>query len=142
MAIDRAFSIEGHGTVVTGSVSSGSLSIGDPVEVQPGDLSVRVRGIQNHDSGSEEVHRGQRAAINLAGVRLGEIGRGHELAAEGHLVPSKLLTVRIHVLNSVRKPLKDRTRVRFHVGTAELFGNVRLLDAAELEPGESEVAQI
>ena len=142
MAIDRAFSIEGHGTVVTGSVSSGSLSIGDPVEVQPGNLSVRVRGIQNHDSGSEEVHRGQRAAINLAGVRLGEIGRGHELAAEGHLVPSKLLTVRIHVLNSVRKPLKDRTRVRFHVGTAELFGNVRLLDAAELEPGDSGVAQI
>ena len=142
MAIDRAFSIEGHGTVVTGSVSSGTLNIGDPVEVQPGDLSVRVRGIQNHDSGSEEVHRGQRAAINLAGVRLNEIGRGHELAAEGHLVPSKLLTVRLHILNSVKKRLRDRTRVRFHVGTAELFGNVRLLDCSELEPGGSGLAQI
>ena len=142
MAIDRAFSIEGHGTVVTGSVSSGTLNIGDPVEVQPGDLSVRVRGIQNHDSGSDEVHRGQRAAINLAGVRLGEIGRGHELAAEGHLFPSKLLTVRLHILNSVKRPLRDRTRVRFHVGTAELFGNVRLLDCKELEPGGSGVAQV
>ena len=142
MAIDRAFSIEGHGTVVTGSVSSGKLNIGDPVEVQPGALSVRVRGIQNHDSGSEEVHRGQRAAINLAGVRLNEISRGHELAAVGHLAPSKLLTVRLHVLNSARKPVKDRTRVRFHVGTAELFGNVRLLDCAEIEPGGSGFAQI
>jgi selenocysteine-specific elongation factor len=142
MAIDRAFSIEGHGTVVTGSVSSGKLNIGDPVEVQPGSLSVRVRGIQNHDSGSEEVHRGQRAAINLAGVKLDEIGRGHELAAVGHLVPSKLLTVRLHLLNSVRKPLRDRTRVRFHIGTAELFGNIRLLDCNELEPGKSGFAQI
>ena len=99
MAIDRAFSIEGHGTVVTGSVSSGKLKIGDPVEVQPGSLSVRVRGIQNHDSGSEEVHRGQRAAINLAGVKTEEIGRGHELAAVDHLKPSKLLTVRIDLLS-------------------------------------------
>lgn len=142
MAIDRAFSIEGHGTVVTGSVSSGKLNMGDPVEVQPGSLSVRVRGIQNHDSGSEEVHRGQRAAINLAGVRLNEIGRGHELAAVGHLVPSKLLTVRLRLLSSVKRSLKDRTRVRFHVGTAELFGNVRLLDCKELEPGKSGFAQI
>ena len=142
MAIDRAFTIEGHGTVVTGSVSSGSLSIGDPVEVQPGALSVRVRGIQNHDSGSEEVHRGQRAAINLAGVKLNEIGRGHELAAVEHLVPSKRLTVRLRLLSNVRNPLKDRTRVRFHIGTAELFGNVRLLDCKELEPGNSALAQI
>ncbi|QEG23139.1 selenocysteine-specific translation elongation factor [Mariniblastus fucicola] len=142
MAIDRAFSIEGHGTVVTGSVSSGKLSMGDSVEVQPGSIPVRVRGIQNHDSGSEEVHRGQRAAINLGGVKLDEFGRGHELAAVGHLVPSSLLTVRIHLLSSVRKPLKDRTRVRFHVGTAELFGNVRLLGCSEIDPGKSGIAQI
>jgi len=142
MAIDRAFSIEGHGTVVTGSVSSGTLNMGDPVEVQPGAMSVRIRGIQNHDSGSEEVHRGQRAAINLGGVRISEIERGQELAAVGHLVPSSLLTVRLHLLSSVKRPLKDRTRVRFHVGTAELFGNVRLLDGTELEPGKSGLAQI
>lgn len=142
MAIDRAFSIEGHGTVVTGSVSSGQLNLGDPVEVQPGALPVRVRGIQNHDSGSEEVHRGQRAAINLGGVKAEEIGRGHELAAVGHLVPSKLLTVQIHLLSSVKRPLKDRTRVRFHVGTAELFGTVRLLGCTEIEPAKSGFAQI
>lgn len=142
MAIDRAFSIEGHGTVVTGSVSSGTLKMGDPVEVQPGSMQVRIRGIQNHDSGSDEVHRGQRAAINLGGVKIDEIDRGQELAAVGHLVPSSRLTVRLHMLSSAKRPLKDRTRVRFHVGTAELFGNVRLLGCSELEPGKSGFAQI
>lgn len=142
MAIDRAFSIEGHGTVVTGSVSSGKLKIGDSVEVQPGLAQVRVRGIQNHDKGSDFVQRGQRAAINLAGVRQQEIGRGHELAAAGHLVPSRRLTVKLHLLSTMKRPLKDRTRVRFHIGTAELFGNVRLLEGPELQPGKSGLAQI
>jgi len=142
MAIDRAFTIEGHGTVVTGSVSSGTLKQGDSVEVQPGQMSVRVRGIQNHDSNSEQASRGQRAAINLAGIRLQDISRGHELAAEGHLVPSRLITVRINLLSTIKRPLKDRARVRFHVGTAELAGTVRLLGCRELEPGKSCTAQI
>ncbi len=142
MAIDRAFSIDGHGTVVTGSVSSGVLNVGDQVEIQPGQASARVRGLQNHDSSSESVKRGQRAAINLAGVSLQEIERGHELCAAGHLVPSKLLTVRMDLLDRVNKPFKDRTRVRLHIGTAELFGVVRLLEGNELEPGKSGLAQI
>ncbi len=142
MAIDRAFTIEGHGTVVTGSVSSGTLNVGDSVEVQPGRMEVRVRGIQNHDSSSEQASRGQRAAINLAGVKLDDIDRGHELAAEGHLVPSRRLTVKLSLLSSIKRPLRDRARVRFHVGTAELMGNVRLLGCEQVEPGESCYAQI
>lgn len=142
MAIDRAFSITGHGTVVTGSVSSGVLHVGDTVEIQPGRVPARVRGIQNHDAAADSVQRGQRAAINLAGVSLQEIERGHELATVGHLLPSQLLTVDLRLLDSVAKPLKDRTRIRFHIGTAELFGNVRLLETAELQPGENGLAQI
>lgn len=142
MAIDRAFSVDGHGTVVTGSVNSGTLRLGDPVEIQPGGQALRVRGIQNHDHPSEIVTRGQRAAINLAGIRHSEVERGQELAAEGHLVPSELLTVKLQLLDRVDKPLKDRTRIRFHIGTAELFGNVRLLDTDTLQPGQSAVAQI
>ncbi len=142
MAIDRAFSIDGHGTVVTGSVSSGELNVGDQVEIQPGEATARVRGLQNHDSSSESVKRGQRAAINLAGVSLQEVERGHELCAVGHLVPSKLLTVRVDLLDRVNKPFKDRTRVRLHIGTAELFGVVRLLEGSELQPGKSGFAQI
>ncbi|MFK7768579.1 MAG: selenocysteine-specific translation elongation factor [Mariniblastus sp.] len=142
MAVDRTFTIDGHGTVVTGSVSSGSVSIGDQIQIQPGDKSVRVRGIQNHDSSAESAHRGQRAAINLAGVHHQEIDRGHELCAADHLVPSTLMTVKLHMLDRNAKPLKDRTRIRFHIGTAELFGNVRLLDCSEVEPGGQCYAQV
>lgn len=142
MAIDRAFTIEGHGTVVTGSVSSGTLNVGDQLEIQPGDIAVRVRGIQNHDNAAEAVSRGQRAAINLAGIKQGEVERGHELADSGHLISSTLLTVELNILNHIKKPFKDRTRIRFHVGTAELFGNVRLLDGDQIEPGQTGLAQV
>ena len=142
MAIDRAFTIEGHGTVVTGSVSSGKLNVGDQLEIQPGDIEVRVRGIQNHDHTAESVSRGQRAAINLAGIKQGEVERGHELADCGHLISSTLLTVELNILDHIKKPFKDRTRIRFHVGTAELFGNVRLLDKDQIEPGQTGLAQV
>ena len=142
MAIDRSFSIVGHGTVVTGSVNSGQVAVGDQIVIQPGNIEVRVRGIQNHDSASESVSRGQRAAINLAGVHHTEIGRGHELGSLGHLVPSRLMTVELSMLGSTHRKLKDRTRVRFHVGTAELFANVRLLDCDRLEPGQTAFAQL
>lgn len=142
MAIDRSFSIAGHGTVVTGSVNSGKISVGDQIVIQPGDTEVRVRGIQNHDSASQTVARGQRAAINLAGVHHADIGRGHELASPEHLSPSKLMTVEISMLSTVKRALKDRTRVRFHVGTAELFANVRTLGTPEIESGKKAFAQL
>lgn len=142
MAIDRTFALEGHGTVVTGSVSSGTVRVGETLEIQPGSIPVRVRSLQNHDQAADEVHRGQRAALNLAGFHHQQIRRGHELAAPGHLKASRLMTVDLFVLPSIKKPLKDRTRVRFHVGTAELMGNVRLLEQAELAPGSSGLAQI
>lgn len=142
MAIDRAFTIEGHGTVVTGSVSSGSAKLGDSLEIQPGGQSVRVRGVQNHDSSADEVHRGQRAAINITGVDLDDVRRGQELSAGGHLKSSQLLTVEMFQLQSATRPLRDRKRVRFHIGTAELLGTVKLLDKPELAPGEKGLAQI
>lgn len=142
MAIDRSFAIEGHGTVVTGSVNTGRLSVGDQLLIQPGETEVRVRGIQNHDSSCETVERGQRAAINLAGVHHSALGRGHELASSGHLEPSTLMTVELQMLDRIGKPLKDRTRVRFHIGTAELFGNIRLMGCDEVAPGESAFAQV
>ena len=142
MAIDRCFTMEGHGTVVTGSVSSGQASVGDQLLVQPGGHEVRIRGLQSHDSSTQSVQRGQRAAINLAGIHHDQVERGHELCAIGHLIPSQLMTVQISLLHSEKKPFKDRTRVRFHVGTTELFANVRLLGATELEPGQSGFAQL
>jgi len=137
MSIDRTFTISGHGTVVTGSISSGRTHIGDELLIEPGNVRVRVRGLQNHDRTVESVHRGQRAAINLAGVHHDETRRGQELCSAGHLVPSRLLTAEISLLSTTHRPLKDRTRARIHVGTAEVLASLRLLDRDQLEPGES-----
>jgi selenocysteine-specific elongation factor len=141
MAIDRAFTVAGHGTVVTGSISSGVARVGDELVIEPGGIAVRVRGLQSHDAAADEVRRGQRAAINLAGVHHDAIRRGQELAAPGHLLPSKLLTVNVSLLEGA-PPLKNRSRLRVHLGTAEILATVALLDKERLMPGESALAQL
>jgi selenocysteine-specific elongation factor len=142
MAIDRTFTIAGHGTVVTGSVSSGNCQLGDELIIEPGAVKVRVRGLQNHDRAVEAIHRGQRAAINLAGIHHEQIGRGQELASIGHLKPSRLLTVRIQMVADASRPLKNRARIRLHVGTADLAATVILLDSDSLRAGQSGLAQL
>jgi selenocysteine-specific elongation factor len=142
LAIDRSFIVQGHGTVVTGSVTAGSLKVGDEVEWQPRGERVRVRSLQNHDHAVEEVHRGQRAAINLAGVHHEDVIRGQEIATPGYLQPSRVVTVRLHCLADMKRPIKHRMPVRFHVGTAEIMGAVSLLDCDAIEPGGWGLAQI
>jgi selenocysteine-specific elongation factor len=142
LAIDRSFIVQGHGTVVTGSVTSGSVGIGEELEWQPRGERVRVRSLQNHDKPVEEVHRGMRAALNLAGVPLENVIRGQELATPGYLIPSKVLTVRLHCLVDARRSIKHRLPVRFHIGTAEIMGTVALLDCDKIEPGAWGLAQV
>jgi selenocysteine-specific elongation factor len=142
LAIDRSFIVQGHGTVVTGSVTSGSLRVGDEVEWQPRGERVRVRSLQNHDKSVEEVHRGQRAAVNLAGVHHDDVVRGQEIATPGFLMPSKVLTIRLHCLADMKRPIKHRMPARFHVGTAEVMGTLSLLDCDTVEPGQWGLAQI
>lgn len=142
LAIDRAFVVQGHGTVVTGSVTSGQLRIGDDLEWLPRGERVRVRSLQSHDESVEVVRRGMRAAINLAGIRLEDVHRGQELATPGWLVPSRVLTVKLHALKDATRPLKHRAPVRFHIGTAEIMGTVSLLDADEVAPGATALAQV
>ena len=142
MAIDRSFTMTGHGTVVTGSVNSGTASVGDSVVVEPGGTEARIRGLQNHDSSVETISRGQRAAVNIGGIHHDDIARGQELCSLGHLSESRLLTLDLSLLPHAPRPLKDRAKIRFHIGTAELLGNIRLLDRKQLEPGEQTVAQV
>jgi selenocysteine-specific elongation factor len=142
MAIDRSFVVQGHGTVVTGSATSGSVAVGDELEWQPRGEVVRVRSLQNHDQPVQEVHRGQRAAINLAGVRHEDVIRGQELATPGYLRPSRVLTVRLHCLAEMKRPIKHRMPVRFHLGTSELMGAVSLLDCDSVAPGQWGIAQV
>ncbi len=142
LAIDRVFAVEGHGTVVTGSVSSGTCRTGDQLVIQPGDMNVRIREIQNHDRSVSEISRGQRGAINLAGIHHGEISRGQELSQIGYLRPSRIVSVALHVVKNASRKLKDRQRIRFHIGTNEVLGTLRLLDDKELSPGSNGYAQV
>jgi selenocysteine-specific elongation factor len=142
MAIDRAFIVQGHGTVVTGSVTSGSVKVGDELEWLPRKQIVRIRSMHNHDQPAEEVHRGQRAAINLAGVAHEEVERGQELARPGYLVPSKVLTVRLNTLTGNRRAIKHRLEVRVHIGTEEAMATVSLLDCDHVGAAEWALAQL
>ncbi len=145
MPIDRAFVLQGHGTVVTGSVVSGSAKVGGELDWHREDGAterVRVRSLNNHGHAVEEVHRGQRGAVNLAGVPHDRVSRGQELAAPGYLVPSRVLTVRLHALAAARRPIKHRLPVRLHVGTAEVQATVSLLDFDLIEPGKWGLAQL
>jgi len=142
MAIDRSFAVQGHGTVVTGSVSSGSISVGDTIEIHPEAVKARVRGLQNHDSTATTVSRGQRAAINLAGLNNTAVERGHEICQPGHLVASTILLVQIRMLPGAARPLKNRAKVRFHLGTAEVMANVRLLSGESISANETAIAQL
>src|SRR5713226_2641102 len=142
MAIDRSFIVQGHGTVVTGSATAGSVRVGDELQWLPRGERVRVRSLQNHDRPVDEVHRGQRAAINLAGVHHEDVIRGQEVVTPGYLVPSRVLTVRLHCLADVKRPIKHRAPIRFHVGTAEIMGTLALLDSDAIEPGGWGLAQV
>jgi selenocysteine-specific elongation factor len=141
LPIDRSFSLPGHGTVVTGTVASGSARVGEELVIEPGALPVRVRGLHHHDQPVGEVHRGQRAAINLAGVHHDAVRRGQELATPGYLTPSKLLTARITLLADAPK-LKSRMRLRLHLGTAEVMATATLVDADAIEASGSGLVQL
>jgi selenocysteine-specific elongation factor len=142
LPIDRSFIVQGHGSVVTGSVVSGSVKVGDEIEWLPRGERVRVRSLQNHDHAVEEVHAGQRAAVNLAGVHHEEIVRGQEIATPGYLVPSKVVTVRLHCLADMKRSIKHRMPARFHAGTLEVMAAVSLLDCDSIDPGKWGLAQI
>ncbi len=142
MAIDRAFSASGHGLIVTGSVSHGQAQVGDTLVIEPGGREVRVRGIQNHDSTVDEVHRGQRAAINLAGDLRTPIVRGQELATPGHLQASRLMTVQVRPTPHAKWPTKKRFPVRAHLGTAEIQGTLAMLEEPEPANDSNRLAQL
>jgi len=141
LPVDRFFSVTGFGTVVTGTLIAGSAGVGDPVEVMPQGISSRIRTIHVHGKKSERAGAGQRVAINLTGIDLEQLERGCVVAAPGHLKPTFRMDARLILLKSA-KTMKNRARVRIYLGTAEIFGRVRLLDREELEPGQWAYAQL
>lgn len=141
LPVDRVFSVKGHGTVVTGSLVAGSVCVGDTLEAYPQGARVRVRELQNHGNTVDEAEVGMRVAMNLAGVECRELARGCTLAAPGSLSRSVRITCELQVLADAEFGIKNASQVHFYTGTQECVARVRLLDAAELVPGERGYAQ-
>ncbi|UCC11293.1 MAG: selenocysteine-specific translation elongation factor [candidate division WOR-3 bacterium] len=141
LPIDRCFSIKGFGTVVAGTVLSGSIKTGDTLELLPRKKQVKVRGIQVHNHKVDTVSTGYRAAINIVGADKDEINRGDTLGQIGYFQPSEYINASIHLLSSSEKPLKNLIRLRIHLETKEIFGRVVLLDTKVLKPGEKAMVQ-
>ena len=148
LPLDRAFAVKGFGTVVTGTLFSGTLTAGDEVDLVGAGArarSVRVRGIQVHGGAVEKARAGQRTAANLASVEVSEAPRGAALVPAGTLESvgaTQVLDVELELLPWASRPLKDRARLLAHIGTAQVPAVVALIDRAQLQPGERALGQL
>jgi selenocysteine-specific elongation factor len=135
------FTIRGFGTVVTGTLFSGTIHVEDRVEIYPKELRVKVRGLQVHNASVTEAVAGQRTAINLQGIEKVDLERGDVLGCPGEFAPTFMLDAVLQHLADAPRPLRHRARVRLHLGTSEIMGRVMLLDRDELAPGEEAYVQ-
>ena len=142
LPIDRVFTMKGFGTVITGTLISGRVQVGDTIMIYPSEITSKVRGVQIHNQSANEATAGVRTAINFQGLGKAAINRGEVLSNKGALMSSYMVDVSLRYLASNKKSLKNRTRVRFHTGTSEVLGNVILLDRDELSPGDDTVVQL
>jgi selenocysteine-specific elongation factor len=141
LPIDRVFTVKGFGTVVTGTLTAGGLSVDDRVQVYPGGAEAKVRGLQAHGQSVASARAGQRTAVNLQGLERAAVTRGDVIGLPGTLVPSLLVDGTLELLDDAPRALKSRARVRFHVGTSEIMARALLLDRPELLPGETAFAR-
>jgi selenocysteine-specific elongation factor len=137
LPIDRVFSVAGFGTVVTGTLNDGSLQIGQEVEVVPGELHSRVRGLQSHKHKTETAAPGSRVAVNLGGLAVEDLRRGQVVTTPGWLQPTVRIDARLHLLADAPKPLAQNALLDFFAGAAESSCRVTLLDTEKLEPGHA-----
>ncbi|MBR9982462.1 MAG: selenocysteine-specific translation elongation factor [Desulfatitalea sp.] len=142
LPVDRVFSMKGFGTVITGTLASGKVAVGERVMLYPSREVSKVRGLQVHNQSVNVAEAGMRTAINFQGLEKTAVNRGDVIAMPDSLVPSYMVDVVLRYLPSNPRALKNRSRVRFHTGTGEMMGVVVLLDRDDLPPGERTVAQI
>jgi selenocysteine-specific elongation factor len=142
LPVDRVFSIEGIGTVVTGTLWGGSIRAGDTLDLLPKGASVRVRQVEVHDQPVDSAVAGQRTAVAIHGVAREDVVRGDWLAAPGRFAATSTADVRLTLLEGAGRDLEDRTRVRVHLGASESLARLVLLEGAPLRPGQSALAQV
>ena len=137
LPIDRVFSLSGFGTVVTGTLTDGMLSLGETVEVQPGGLISRIRGLQTHKQKIEQASPGSRVAVNLTGLGKGDLLRGQVVTTPDWLIPTLLVDVQYRHLDRLERPLRHNQEVKFFSGSAEVLARTRVLGQDSIAPGES-----
>ncbi|CEK14001.1 selenocysteine-specific translation elongation factor SelB [Chthonomonas calidirosea] len=137
LPIDRVFTVQGFGTVVTGTLVSGTIQVGDPVEILPQKLISRVRGLQIHGVKVDRAEAGSRVAVNLAGISPEQLERGAQISAPGVLVPTVRMDAVLQILGEAPKPVRTHDRVRLYVGTDEVIGRLVVLnDSKQIPPGD------
>ncbi len=142
MPIQRVFSSHGHGTILTGIPISGSAKLGDALEILPVGLTTKVRGLQAYSQSVDTVRAGHSSAMNVADVDQHSVSRGMVVATPGYFRSATMLGASVRALADLDRPVADRTQVRFHAGTAEVLGELVLLDCEELAPGAECLAQL
>ncbi len=142
LPIDRAFSIAGFGTVVTGTLADGNLSIGDEVLVLPSEQKGRVRGLQTHKKKEEISVPGSRTAVNISGISLEDVQRGEVVIKPGQYETTRRLDARFRLLDDISLPIRHNTEVKLFVGASETIATLRLLGAEILNPGEEAWIQL
>ncbi len=142
LPIDRVFTVAGFGTVVTGTLTGGDLTLGQELRVMPRGLVTRVRGLQTHQTKVEGALPGRRVAVNLSGVAVEQLHRGDTLAAPNLVVPTQCLDARLRLLADAPAALAQNAAVDLFIGAAELSARLTLLDREKLQPGETGWVQI
>ena len=142
LPVDRIFTMVGSGTVVTGTLIDGTLSVGQEVEIVPSGLKSRIRGLQTHKSKITAASPGSRVAANLVGVNTSQLERGDVVTRPGWLKPTRTVTVKLKLISYLQRPLPHGAEVSFHTLAAETMAKVRLLEGDELRPGDSTWAQL
>lgn len=137
LPIDRVFTISGSGTVVTGTLEDGYLTLGQDVEIIPAGIKSRIRALQTHKAQLNTIGPGNRTAVNLVGVSPDDLKRGQVLARPGWLTPTSMLDARLRLLAQHNRPLRHNTEISFHTGAAEIMARVRMLEKEEAQPGDT-----
>ncbi len=142
LPIDRVFTMKGFGTVITGTLLSGTISTDQEIEILPKGMTAKVRGIQSHNQAVQRSFAGQRTAVNLQGVEKDQLSRGDIIVNAGFFSPTKTLDAQLDLLKQAPRGLKTGARIRFYNTTQEAIGRITILGSNTLAPGEEAYVQL
>ena len=140
--IDRIFSVEGFGTVITGTLIEGKMKVGDPVTIYPSRIESRIRNLQVHSHDVEEAYAGQRVAVNLAGLKKSDLNKGDVVAVPDSMHTTMMIDIKLTILKDCEREILNATRLHLYHGARDVLCKVVLLDRDSISAGESCYAQL